>query len=130
MTDDAAIDRMEKQQAQEEQLVVEWEKKATLALKAGDEALAQRALARKLEHQKLALTYARELAVKRGDHQSARELDSRVRAMSSFDVARALDELKAKLGIRDDVDDGEITSDENDRGLFGILTPPTKRFMQ
>ena len=50
--------------------------------------------------------------------------------MASLDVARALDDLKAKLGVTSDDDIDDITADDGDRGLFGILTPATKRWTQ
>lgn len=49
--------RLQKQFEQEKQLSVEWEKKAMLAVKAGNDDLAKQALMRKTEHEKLALGY-------------------------------------------------------------------------
>lgn len=49
--------RLQKQFEQEKQLAVEWEKKAMLAVKAGNDDLAKQALMRKTEHEKLALGY-------------------------------------------------------------------------
>jgi phage shock protein A len=49
--------RLQKQFEQEKQLAVEWEKKAMLAVKAGNDELAKQALLRKTEHEKLALGY-------------------------------------------------------------------------
>jgi phage shock protein A len=46
--------RLQKQYDKERQLSVEWEKKAMLAVKAGNDDLAKQALARKTEHEKLA----------------------------------------------------------------------------
>lgn len=49
--------RLQKSFEQEKQLAVEWEKKAMLAVKAGNDDLAKQALLRKTEHEKLALGY-------------------------------------------------------------------------
>jgi phage shock protein A len=49
--------RLQKQFEQERQLAVEWEKKAMLAIKAGNDELAKQALLRKTEHEKLAVGY-------------------------------------------------------------------------
>jgi phage shock protein A len=49
--------RLQKQFEQEKQLAVEWEKKAMLAIKAGNDDLAKQALLRKTEHEKLAVGY-------------------------------------------------------------------------
>jgi phage shock protein A len=49
--------RLQKQFEQEKALSVEWEKKAMLAIKAGNDDLAKQALLRKTEHEKLALGY-------------------------------------------------------------------------
>jgi phage shock protein A len=49
--------RLQKQFEQEKQLAVEWEKKAMLAIKAGNDDLAKQALVRKTEHEKLAVGY-------------------------------------------------------------------------
>ncbi|APR99481.1 PspA/IM30 family protein [Pajaroellobacter abortibovis] len=49
--------RLWKQLEQEKAQVSEWERRAMLALKAGDEGLAKEALARKREHEELANTY-------------------------------------------------------------------------
>ena len=49
--------RLQKQFEQEKQLAVEWEKKAMLAVKAGNDDLAKQALMRKTEHEKLALGF-------------------------------------------------------------------------
>lgn len=49
--------RLQKQFEQERQLAVEWEKKAMLAIKAGNDELAKQALQRKTEHEKLAVGY-------------------------------------------------------------------------
>jgi phage shock protein A len=49
--------RLQKQFEQEKALAVEWEKKAMLAVKAGNDELAKQALLRKTEHEKLALGY-------------------------------------------------------------------------
>jgi phage shock protein A len=48
--------RLKKQYEQETQKAEEWERKAMLAVKAGDDALARAALARKAEHDELAAT--------------------------------------------------------------------------
>lgn len=49
--------RLQKQFETEKQLSVEWEKKAMLAIKAGNDELAKQALMRKTEHEKLAVGY-------------------------------------------------------------------------
>src|ERR1044071_4619212 len=49
--------RLQKQFEQEKQLSVEWEKKAMMAVKAGNDDLAKQALLRKTEHEKLAVGY-------------------------------------------------------------------------
>jgi phage shock protein A len=49
--------RLQKQAEIEKQLTVDWEKKAMLAIKAGNDDLAKQALLRKTEHEKLALGY-------------------------------------------------------------------------
>lgn len=49
--------RLAKQLEQEKALSVEWEKKAMLAIKAGNDDLAKQALLRKTEHEKLAVGY-------------------------------------------------------------------------
>ena len=49
--------RLQKQFEQERVLSVEWEKKAMLAIKAGNDDLAKQALLRKTEHEKLAVGY-------------------------------------------------------------------------
>jgi phage shock protein A len=49
--------RLQKQFEQEKMLTVEWEKKAMLAVKAGNDDLAKQALLRKTEHEKLAVGY-------------------------------------------------------------------------
>lgn len=49
--------RLQKQYDNERALAVEWEKKAMLAVKAGNDELAKAALARKTEHEKLAMGY-------------------------------------------------------------------------
>lgn len=49
--------RLQKQFDKERELVVEWEKKAMLAVKAGNDDLAKAALARKTEHEKMAVGY-------------------------------------------------------------------------
>jgi phage shock protein A len=49
--------RLQKQMEQERALSIEWEKKAMLAIKAGNDELAKQALARKSEHDKTALGY-------------------------------------------------------------------------
>lgn len=49
--------RLQKQFDNERTLAVEWEKKAMLAVKAGNDDLAKQALARKQEHEKLAVGY-------------------------------------------------------------------------
>ena len=49
--------RLQKQFEQERQLTVEWEKKAMMAIKAGNDDLAKQALLRKTEHEKLAVGY-------------------------------------------------------------------------
>jgi len=49
--------RLQKSFEQEKQLSVEWEKKAMMAVKAGNDDLAKQALLRKTEHEKLALGY-------------------------------------------------------------------------
>jgi phage shock protein A len=49
--------RLQKQLEQEKALSVEWEKKAMLAIKAGNDDLAKQALLRKTEHEKLAVGY-------------------------------------------------------------------------
>ena len=49
--------RLQKQVEQEKTLTLEWEKKAMLAIKAGNDDLAKQALQRKTEHEKLAVGY-------------------------------------------------------------------------
>ncbi len=49
--------RLQKQFEQEKQLTVEWEKKAMMAVKAGNDDLAKQALQRKTDHEKLAFGY-------------------------------------------------------------------------
>ena len=49
--------RLRKQYENERKLAVEWEKKAMLAVKAGNDGLAKQALARKTEHEKTAVGY-------------------------------------------------------------------------
>jgi phage shock protein A len=49
--------RLQKTFEQEKQLTIEWEKKAMLAIKAGNDDLAKQALLRKTEHEKLAVGY-------------------------------------------------------------------------
>lgn len=49
--------RLQKQFDNERALAVEWEKKAMLAVKAGNDELARQALARKAEHEKLAMGF-------------------------------------------------------------------------
>jgi len=49
--------RLQKQFDSERSLAVEWEKKAMLAVKAGNDDLAKKALARKSEHEKLSVGY-------------------------------------------------------------------------
>ena len=49
--------RLRKQYENERKLAVEWEKKAMLAVKAGNDDLAKRALQRKTDHEKLALGF-------------------------------------------------------------------------
>src|SRR5262245_12640660 len=48
---------LQKQCEQEKSLAVEWEKKAMLAIKAGNDDLAKQALSRKTEHDKTALGF-------------------------------------------------------------------------
>lgn len=49
--------RLRKQYENERKLAIEWEKKAMLAVKAGNDDLAKRALQRKTEHEKMALGF-------------------------------------------------------------------------
>src|SRR5688500_6323979 len=49
--------RLQKKFEEEKQLSVDWEKKAMLAVKAGNDELAKQALQRKTEHEKLAVGY-------------------------------------------------------------------------
>lgn len=75
----------------ERELSVEWEKKAALALKAGNEDLARQALARMLEHVSAAAELARECATLEG-------LPSDTTS-SSPSVDAALASLRQKLGV-------------------------------
>jgi hypothetical protein len=54
----AALARAEKMEAQERQFVVEWEKKAMLAVKAGNDDLAKQALLRMFEREALSIEAA------------------------------------------------------------------------
>ena len=62
-------ERLRKQMAQEQALAVEWEKKAMLAIKAGNDDLAKQALQRKAEHERAA--YERKSSL--WDHERALE---------------------------------------------------------
>jgi phage shock protein A len=57
--------RLQKQFEQEKTLAVDWEKKAMLAIKAGNDELAKQALLRKTEHEKLAIGYEQQWAAQK-----------------------------------------------------------------
>jgi len=58
--------RLQKQHDNEKALALEWEKKAMLAVKAGNDELAKKALARKGEHEKLHLGYQQQWQAQKG----------------------------------------------------------------
>lgn len=57
--------RLQKQLEQEKALAVEWERKAMLAVKAGNDELAKQALLRQTEHAKLAVGYEQQWAAQK-----------------------------------------------------------------
>lgn len=100
--------RLLRQQAQSEALVVEWEKKAMLAVKAGNDALAQQALLRMFEVAHEAAAYGREaaaLAAATGGAAASIAVPTTFRVvdepMPPVDLVRALHALKGKMGVAD-----------------------------
>jgi phage shock protein A len=106
--DDArsALARLEKQFDHEKQVAVEWEKKAMLAAKAGNDDLAKKALIRKRAHEKVAVGYE---AQARDQKHAVSELEKDVHASraastgSSVAVPSISERREAKRDIQDDL---------------------------
>ncbi|HEY4223610.1 MAG TPA: PspA/IM30 family protein, partial [Myxococcota bacterium] len=83
--------RLQKQYEQEKLLSVEWEKKAMLAIKAGNDDLAKQALTRKTEHEKLAVGYEQQWTAQKTS------VDQLKNALQSLNAK--IDEAKRKKNL-------------------------------
>ncbi len=83
--------RLAKQAEQESANAAEWERKAMLAIKAGDDALAKEALARKKEHEGLATTYKDQWSKQK---QAVDQLKTALRVLSA-----KIEEAKRKKNV-------------------------------
>ena len=83
--------RLLKQAETEKQLTVEWEKKAMLAIKAGNDELAKQALLRKTEHEKMALGYEQQWV---GQKASCEQLKSALQQLNT-----KIEEAKRKKNL-------------------------------
>ena len=83
--------RLQKEFERERQLSVEWEKKAMLAVKAGNDDLAKQALLRKTEHEKLAVGYEQQWGAQKA---SVDQLKNALQALNS-----KIEEAKRKKNL-------------------------------
>ena len=83
--------RLKKQYEQERERAVDWERKAMLAVKAGDDELARAALARKAEHEEVSLTLEQQWDAQK---QSVEQLKGALRSLDS-----KIEEAKRKRNI-------------------------------